>query len=88
MIEQNSFNKNLSREEIVEIMQTALLKKRIYRILYGVKSLAKNPIKALVTLAYIILMIILWLQKEEIIRHIYPQDGNIIATLYHYVFLI
>ena len=74
----------LSREELSEIRNADILKKRAFHMGYGLKSLFKNPVKAIIALIYLAATIIAWLLREALISHIPMPDIVFFHTMIYW----
>lgn len=83
----NNYNQNISKEDIARINNSVMFKKSIHRMAYGFKSL-KNPFNAIISLLYVAAVIKLWFLREELIKYICPKAGELISTMYHWLFTI
>ena len=78
---------NLNKEDITEIRKAAAFVKFWYRLKYGIISL-KNPVKAIIVIAYIISVIKIWDMRKKIIKYIFNSDRDIITQILECVFSI
>ncbi len=79
---------NLSQQEIAEIHKASSLKKLIFRIKYGLRSLLKNPAKAFIALAYIIAITLCWVNSNQLIHKIYFVNSDLLMKIFQWIFVI
>ena len=81
-------NRKLTSEEMTEIKKAASFQKLCFRVKNGVKSLFKNPYKFFVATVYVLVVLILWLQRQELIKLFDLKDGGLLSVIYYWWFTV